>query len=118
MISRELLGGSIRTIILKILECEGPLHGYAITQKAEEVTNGKIKLTYGALYPVLHSLKKEKILVTVTDISTGRMRIYYSLTPKGHSMVTEKTKELKELIDSLQKIASLKPAKDNKNNPS
>ena len=62
MISNELLKGFLKTIVLKILEEDGPMHGYAITQKIEEVTQGRIKLSYGALYPVLHKLKSEKVL--------------------------------------------------------
>jgi DNA-binding PadR family transcriptional regulator len=84
------------------------MHGYAITQKCEEMTQGKIKLTYGALYPVLHKLENEKILVTASEICNNRMRIYYSLTPKGHSVVVEKVKELNEFIESLQWIVEPK----------
>lgn len=109
MISNELIKGSLKTIILKLLEEKGPMHGYALTQKVEELTGGKIKLTYGALYPVLHKLENEKILVTAREVNSNRMRIYYSLTPKGHSAVTEKIKELKEFIESLQSIVELKP---------
>jgi DNA-binding PadR family transcriptional regulator len=109
MISSELIKGSLKTIILKLIEEKGPMHGYAITRKVEELTGGKIKLTYGALYPVLHKLENEKILVTAREVNNNRMRIYYALTPKGHSLVTEKIKELKEFIESLQGIVELKP---------
>jgi DNA-binding PadR family transcriptional regulator len=109
MISSELIKGSLKTIILKLLEEKGPMHGYAITRKVEELTGGKIKLTYGALYPVLHKLESEKILVIAKEVTNNRMRIYYALTPKGHSVVIEKIKELKEFIESLQSIIELKP---------
>lgn len=109
MISSDLIRGSLKTIVLKLLKEEGPLHGYAITQKVEELTNGKIKLTYGALYPILHKLENEKILVTASEIFNNRMRIYYSLTPKGHSVVIEKIKEMNEFIDSIQCIVNPKP---------
>jgi PadR family transcriptional regulator, regulatory protein PadR len=104
MISTDLIKGSLKTIVLKLLEEEGPMHGYAITRKVEELTDGKIKLTYGALYPVLHKLENEKILVTSTENYNNRIRIYYALTPKGHTAVLEKIKELNEFIDALQKI--------------
>jgi DNA-binding PadR family transcriptional regulator len=80
------------------------MHGYALTQKVELMTNGKIKLTYGALYPILHKLEKEKAVVTASEIYNNRMRIYYSLTPKGHSVAAAKIKELQEFIESLQLI--------------
>lgn len=109
MISGELLKGSLKTIVLKILEEEGPMHGYAITRKVEELSEGKIKLTYGALYPILHKLESEKVLVTASEIYNNRMRIHYALTPKGHSLVVEKIKELNEFIESLRRIIELKP---------
>jgi DNA-binding PadR family transcriptional regulator len=108
MISSELFSGSLKTIVLKLLKDEGPLHGYAITQKVKKLTNGKITLTYGALYPILHKLENEKVLVTTSEIYNNRMRIYYALTPKGHSVVTAKIKELNEFIESLQKIVEPK----------
>lgn len=109
MISTDLLKGSVKTIILKLLEEHGPMHGYAITQKVEELTAGKIKLTYGALYPVLHKLENEKVLVTASEIYNNRIRIHYALTDKGHSVVKEKIKELNEFIDSLKLIIEAKP---------
>ncbi len=108
-ISNDLLKGSVKTIILKILRDDGPLHGYGITQKVEELTGGKIKLSYGALYPLLHKLKKEKTLVTASHIYHNRMRIYYALTDKGVSTATEKINELTEFVESLQRIVDLKP---------
>ena len=109
MISSELIKGSLKTIVLKLLKEEGPMHGYAITQKVEDLTQGKIKLTYGALYPVLHKLESEGALITASENFNNRIRIYYSLTPKGHTVVAEKIKELKEFIDSLQRIVNPKP---------
>ncbi len=109
MISGDLLKGSVKTIVLKILKENGRMHGYAITQKVEEITAGNIKLTYGALYPVLHKLESENILVTESENYNNRIRIYYKLTPGGESVVAEKIKELTEFIDSLQKIIEAKP---------
>ncbi|OFY71960.1 MAG: PadR family transcriptional regulator [Bacteroidetes bacterium RBG_19FT_COMBO_42_7] len=108
MISNQLYSGSLKTIVLKLLKEDGPMHGYALTQKVEQLTAGKIKLTYGALYPILHKLENEKAVVTDTEIHNNRMRIYYSLTPKGHSAAAEKIRELQEFIESLQKIVEPK----------
>lgn len=111
MISNEFLKGSLSTIILKIFKEEGPMHGYLLSQKVYALTGGQIRITYGSLYPLLHKLKKDKVLVTVRDITTGRMRIHYSLTPKGHSLADKKIKELREFIETLKKIIELKAEK-------
>lgn len=104
MISGELFSGSLKTIILKMLKDEGQLHGYAITRKVEEITEGRMKLSYGALYPVLYKLEKEKAVVADREIFNNRVRVYYKLTKKGDSLAVAKIKELSEFIDSLRKI--------------
>jgi len=91
------------------LKEEGPMHGYLITQKVEKLTEGKIKLTFGALYPILHKLEQDGSLITAKEIINNRMRVYYALTPKGHSIVVEKIRELNEFIESMQRIVDMKP---------
>jgi DNA-binding PadR family transcriptional regulator len=63
----------------------------------------------GALYPILHKLEHEKVLVTASEHCNNRIRVYYSLTPKGHSVVAEKMNELNDFIESLQQIVQPKP---------
>lgn len=109
MIPTDLIKGSLKTIVLKLLKEEGPMHGYAITRRVEDLTEGKIKLTYGALYPILHKLEKDGSLVTASENYNNRIRIYYALTPKGHTVIAEKLKELNEFIESLQRIVDVKP---------
>jgi len=109
MIGSDLIKGSLKTIVLKLLEENGRMYGYDITRKVEEMTSGKIRLTYGALYPVLHKLEKEGALVTESENFNNRICIYYSLTKKGHSLVAEKVKEMKDFIESLESIINLKP---------
>jgi DNA-binding PadR family transcriptional regulator len=104
MISSELLRGSIKTIVLKLLEESGRMYGYEITRKVEEITQGRIVLTYGALYPVLHKLESEGVLQVESENYNNRIRIYYNLTPKGHSVVREKVKEMAEFLNTLGRI--------------
>jgi DNA-binding PadR family transcriptional regulator len=104
MISSELLKGSLKTIVLKLLEENGRMYGYEITRKVEEITRGKIVLTYGALYPVLHKLESEGVLQVESENYNNRIRIYYKLTPKGKSVVQEKLQEMAEFIHTLSTI--------------
>lgn len=104
MLQTDLIKGSIKAIVLKLLKENGRMYGYEITRKVEELTSGQIKLTYGALYPVLHKLENEGVLVTESENFNNRIRIYYSLTEKGHSVVAEKIREMADFIESLQRI--------------
>jgi PadR family transcriptional regulator, regulatory protein PadR len=107
MIARELLKGSLRSIVLKLLDENGRMYGYEITQKVEELTAGKIKLTYGALYPILHKLEVDEAVVTESENYSNRIRIYYKLTPKGKTFAEEKIAEMEEFISVITLL--LKP---------
>jgi DNA-binding PadR family transcriptional regulator len=106
----EMLKGSLKSIVLKLLAENDKMYGYEITRKVEELSEGKIQLTYGALYPVLHKLEKDGNLVTESQNVNNRTRIYYRLTPKGKSVAIEKIEELKEYIETLKIL--LKPNPD------
>jgi DNA-binding PadR family transcriptional regulator len=83
------------------------MYGYELTQRMEELSGGKIKFTVGALYPILHKLENDGVVVTESEIINNRVRIYYKLTSTGESTAQEKIDELKEFIETMGLI--LKP---------
>jgi DNA-binding PadR family transcriptional regulator len=107
MISKELLKGSLKSIVLKLLAEHGSMYGYEITRKVQELSNGEINLTYGALYPILHKLEKDGTVQTSSKIVNNRTRIYYELTNQGNETAREKIKELEEFIRTMNIL--LKP---------
>ncbi|MBN1115578.1 MAG: helix-turn-helix transcriptional regulator [Bacteroidales bacterium] len=100
-ISSELLKGSLKPIILKLLKEQGRMYGYEITQQVEELSKGKIVLTYGALYPILHKLENDEIVITEQEIVNNRTRVYYKLTPKGSEKSVEKIREMEAFLQTL-----------------
>ena len=106
MVSKELLKGSIKSIILKILSENDRMYGYQLTQKVEEVSAGKIKITFGGLYPMLHKLENDGIVTTESEVVNSRMRIYYKLTRKGNEVAIVKINELRDFIETIQKFLS------------
>lgn len=64
MFSSELVKGTLKTIILKLLADNERMYGYEITQKVKELSFDKIQITEGALYPTLHALEGEGLLLT------------------------------------------------------
>jgi DNA-binding PadR family transcriptional regulator len=104
MIQRELLKGTISPIILQLLSQNGRMYGYEITQKVKELTQDKILLKEGSLYPALHKLEADG-LITAEDVMTGkRLRRYYSLTSQG---AQQSAVQVNELLDFLQTIYNL-----------
>ena len=108
--SNGMLKGSLQTIMLKLLQENGRMYGYEITQKVKEITKGDIKLTEGAIYPSLHKMEAEGLLVTHTEMVENRVRKYYLLTEEGQVEVRNKLKEAENFIGNLQLLLNMKPA--------
>ena len=64
MHSPELLKGTLQTILLKVLKDHGKMYGYEITQRVKELSDARLLLTEGALYPTLHKLEADGLLKT------------------------------------------------------
>ncbi|MCF1190754.1 PadR family transcriptional regulator [Mangrovimonas sp. AS39] len=104
MYSKDLIKGTLQPIILKLLEENNKMYGYEITQRVKELTNGKIEITEGALYPMLHKLEADKILSTEKVYIGKRVRKYYHLTQNGKQVVSEKINELSDFLSTMQLI--------------
>ena len=108
MHSSELLKGTLQTIVLKLLADYGKMYGYEITQKVKELSEGKILLTEGSLYPTLHKLEAEGLLVTEKVHIGKRVRKYYALTSVGRTSVSERVGEFTEFIKTMGFVLQLR----------
>lgn len=104
MYSKELMKGTLKTIVLKLLSEHNRLYGYEITQQVKELSDGKIQLTEGALYPMLHKLEAEGLLSTETVKIGKRIRKYYSLTQQGDVTASEKVNEFAAFVKTMQMV--------------
>jgi len=84
--------------------------GYQITKKVEVLTTGKIKLTFGALYPVLHKLEAEGHITTEQEFIGKRVRKYYTLTETGRSWTEQKVDEFFDFVNTLTYVLKPTPA--------
>ena len=104
MYSKELTKGTLQPIILKLVNSRAKMYGYEITQEVKKITSGKIDISEGALYPILHKLEANGVLNTEKVFIGKRVRKYYSVTKEGKKMVAEVTKEINDFIDTLHLI--------------
>ncbi|RYG45594.1 MAG: PadR family transcriptional regulator [Chitinophagaceae bacterium] len=102
--------GSLNTILLKLLRENGRMYGYEITKMVRELSEGTMQLTEGALYPALHKLEADGLVVTTLEEVGNRKRKYYSLTPSGKKESGRKLKELAAFIEQMENILKLKLA--------
>lgn len=106
--SSELIKGTLKTIVLKLLADNKRMYGYEITQRVKELTSEKIQITEGALYPTLHALEDEGLVTTESEFIGKRVRKYYSLSPTGKARAKERINELSDFMNTMKFLLDIK----------
>jgi len=88
-VSATLLPGTLDVLILKAVSL-GPLHGYGVLLRIEQITGQALSIEQGSLYPALHRLERRELLETEWGRSENNRRAkFYSLTPAGRKRLEE-----------------------------
>jgi PadR family transcriptional regulator, regulatory protein PadR len=100
----ELLKGTLDMLILKIVAA-GPIHGYAISQRIQQISKDFFQVPQGSLYPALHRLEEQDWLdAQWKDTSTGREAKFYTLTRKGRKQLETEVSSWERLSDAVALI--------------
>jgi PadR family transcriptional regulator PadR len=84
------LQGTLDMMVLQTLDSIGPLHGYAIAARLEQVSSGALKLNMGTLYPALMRLEQRGLLRGNWDTTeTNRKARFYAVTSAGRRRLAE-----------------------------
>ena len=88
MARQEAFQGSLPLLVLKILSRRGPLHGYGITSRIQEVSGDLLRVEEGSLYPALHRMEESGWIKAkwVTTENKRRARVY-EITPDGRTQL-------------------------------
>ena len=79
----ELLPGTLDLLILKAVSL-GPLHGYGVLLRIEQISGGALKIQQGTLYPALYRLEHQGLITSEWGVSENNRRArYYRLTAAG-----------------------------------
>jgi transcriptional regulator len=93
----ELPQGTLDLLILKSLALERQ-HGWAISERIEQLSQNTLRINQGSLYPALHRLERKGWIKADWDVSENNRRAkYYSLTAKGRRRLVEQTDAWREL---------------------
>lgn len=94
----DLPQGTLDILILKIV-ANGPVHGYAIAQRLQQISRDVVQVPGGSLYPALHRLEWRKLVTAEwKETETGREAKFYRLTARG-------SKQLQQGRESWQRLA-------------
>jgi transcriptional regulator len=97
----DLHRGTLDMLILKIVAA-GPLHGYAIAQRLQQISKEFFQVHQGSLYPALHRLEdKGWLQAEWKESETGRQAKFYSLTKKGRKHMDAEVVNWERLCDAV-----------------
>jgi len=100
----EFLKGTLDMLILKVVAA-GPIHGYAISQRIQQISRDFFQVPQGSLYPALHRLEEQDWLEAQwKDTSTGREAKFYTLTRKGRKQLETEVLNWERLSDAVALI--------------
>ena len=93
----DLPQGTLDLLIMRVVAL-GPIHGYAIAQRIQQMSREALQVQQGSLYPALHRLEYKKLLSAKWQPSeTGRDAKFYELTAKGRTHLEAETDNWKRL---------------------
>src|SRR6059058_928761 len=107
----ELLPGTLDLLILKAVSL-GPLHGYGVLLRIQQISGEALFIEQGALYPALFRLVRQGLLKTEWDRSDNNRRAkYYELTRKGRKRLQEETEWWNRLTAAVATVLAAEPGK-------
>ena len=99
--------GTLDLLILKIVAL-GPVHGYAIAQRLQQVSREVVQVPQGSLYPALHRLENRNLLTADwQNTETGREAKFYRLTRKGRAALERETASWLRLTEAVGLILNM-----------
>lgn len=100
----QLLKGTFYTMILKVLSQNGRMYGYEIAQRVKSLSGDEIIVNEGSLYPILHKMEEEGLVVAERIDIGNRTRRYYTLTDVGTEKVNVKIEEFEQFVQVVRRV--------------
>jgi PadR family transcriptional regulator PadR len=104
--------GTLALMVLKTLASMGPLHGYGIARRIEQISGDQLVVQYGTLYPALLRLEQEGYIASEWGLSDNNRRArFYKLTRAGHKQVDRESERWEKATAILARFVS--PGEEN-----
>jgi len=105
----QLLPGTLDLLILRAVSL-GPLHGYAVLLRIEQISDGALLIEQGALYPGLYRLERQGLLKTSWGTSENNRRAkFYELTAAGRRRLRDETESWNRLATAIASALGPQP---------
>jgi PadR family transcriptional regulator, regulatory protein PadR len=101
----EILQGSLDLLVLKTLETLGPLHGFGIARRIEQMFGSALQLNQGTIYPALVRLERSGCIESVWGASLNNRRArFYSLTKAGRRQLAVETESWERMSSVITRM--------------
>ena len=103
----DLLQGTLDLLILRALQAE-PMHGWAVSERIQQISEDVLQVNQGSLYPALHRLEHQGWIVADWGVSElGRRARFYRLTPAGRKQLERETENWERLSTAIGRVLKL-----------
>ena len=104
----EVWQGTLAIMALKTLDVMGPLHGYGIARRIEQISNDMLAVNHGTLYPVLLKLEQEGSIECEWGVSENNRRAkFYRITKAGRKELKAERRHWKQTAEILARFFAL-----------
>ena len=101
----DVLQGTLILLVLRTLEALGPLHGYGIARRIEQISGDLLHLNQGTLYPVLLRMEQEQWVAAKWGVSEkNRKAKFYTLTPAGRHQLAKETGDWQRMSSTIERF--------------
>ena len=106
----DVLQGTLALMILKTLDALGPLHGYGLARRIEEISGDLLAVNQGTLYPLLLKLEHEGAIASDWGASENNRRArFYRLTRRGRKLLQSEARDWNQTATIIARFFQLKP---------
>ena len=106
----EVLQGTLDLMVLKALDVLGPLHGFGIARRLEQVSDGMLRLNEGTVYTALLRLRQHGWIRSAWGISErNRKARFYSITPAGRRQLAREQQGWQQIAGIVDRVIRLVP---------
>lgn len=105
--SRDLFPGALELMVLRLLQRQ-PLHGYALVQRIQQVSNHLLQVEEGSLYPALQRLLKEKLVEAQWGVSATNRRVrIYRITRRGAKHLGIEVSRFQRMLEGITLVLAV-----------
>src|SRR5262245_17321425 len=101
----DVLQGTLILLVLRTLDALGPLHGYGIARRIEQISGDLLQLNQGTLYPALLRMEQEKWIAAKWGSSdNNRKAKFYAITAAGRRQLARETGEWQRMSSTIERF--------------